>query len=126
MSDEILNTQQRDAIGTLLTELRSEISHGYRRRQGENWLMQRALKGDSMELAEEIRCHDDVEELIKNDDLPDSLIRNEAMQDFIGFVDAEATRNWTQPYDTETADLIIEGFIEAARSAGARPAMSNR
>lgn len=124
MSDEILNTEQRTAIGVLLTELRSEVSYGYRRRQGENWFVQRAMKGDTVELAEVLCQTPGVADRIKNDDLPDALIDNEAMQDFITYVDMEATRNWTQPYDIEVADMIIEGFMDAASATGARVAQS--
>lgn len=124
MSDEILNTEQRTAIGVLLTELRSEVSYGYRRRQGENWFVQRAIKGDTVELAASLCQIADVADRMKNDDLPDDLVDNEAMQDFITYVDMEATRNWTQPYDIEVADMIIEGFMDAANATGARVAQS--
>ena len=40
---------------------------------------------------------------------------------FIDF-DAEASRNWTQAYDIAAADLIIEGFVDAARAGVLRAA----
>lgn len=123
MSDGILNPNQRTALRTLLTELRSSANYGYRIRQGKNWFAQCSSSEDAVALTGQIRKTMGVAEMIKNDRLPNNLMENDLLQDFIMFVDAEATKNWTQPYSTEIADLIIEGFVEAANSTVGQPAL---
>lgn len=54
---------------------------------------------------------------LASDDLPDEFLCCAAMQDFIGFVDREASANWTAVYDTATADAIFSGFVTAALAA---------
>lgn len=122
MNDEILSPNQRNALRTLLTELRSTAMYGYHKRQGINWFAQCAKGDDAIALTRQLRRTYGVADLIKNDRLPDALMDNDVMQDFIMFVDGEATKNWTQPYSTDIADLIIEGFIEAANSTVGQPA----
>ncbi|MCB1342611.1 MAG: hypothetical protein KDK24_16390 [Pseudooceanicola sp.] len=122
MNDEVLNTEQRQAIGTLLSELRADSTHGFRWRQGESWFAQRVGRGDTGRLVAVLTRTGDAVDRIKNEDLPDELLDDTAMLDFLGFVDAEASRNWTQAYDIAAADLIIEGFVDAARAGVLRAA----
>ncbi|WP_424984586.1 hypothetical protein [Microbulbifer sp. S227A] len=53
------------------------------------------------------------------DDLPERFLDCAAMQEFIGFVDREASGNWSADYDTMIADAIFSGFVAEAQSRAA-------
>ncbi|MDU9006809.1 hypothetical protein [Sedimentitalea todarodis] len=109
-------TQAREAKAhlELAADLHDRKLHDIRERQGRKRFHQWACNTRDIDLIGRFAKLDTAETRLASDDLPDEFLGCAAMQDFIGFVDREASADWTSDYDTSIADAIYSGFVAAA------------
>lgn len=100
----------------LAAELHDRKLTDIRERQGRNRFTQWASDTKNTELVSRFAMLDRTQVRLASDDLPEDFLRCAAMQDFIGFVDREASRNWSADYDISIADSIYAGFVAQAQA----------
>lgn len=112
-------TQPREAKAhlALAADLHDRKLNDIRERQGRKRFNQWATDTRDSNLVRRFAKLDTAKACLASDDLPDEFLCCAAMQDFIGFVDREASANWTAEYDTSIADAIYSGFVAAALAA---------
>ncbi|MEY8830743.1 hypothetical protein AB9K34_20415 [Sedimentitalea sp. XS_ASV28] len=98
----------------LAADLHDRKQSDMRERQGRRRFQQWARDTRYAELIASFAQMDNAAARLGSDDLPDRFLACTAMQDFIGFVDREASANWTADYDTSVADAIFSGFVAEA------------
>lgn len=113
----LTRTRETNAHIALAADLHDCKLTDIRERQGRKRFGQWAHDTHDTDLINRFAELDTAEALLAYDDLPDEFLRCVAMQDFIGFVDREASANWTADYDTSIADAIFAGFVAAAMAA---------
>lgn len=102
-------------IKTLAADLHGTKRFDYRNRQGRQRFHQWARSTHDSNLVQEFVIIENAADLLCSDMLPDMFLNCPAMQDFIGFVDAEASQDWSVEYDITIADAIFSGFAAQAR-----------
>lgn len=109
----------------LAAELHDRKQADFRERQGRRRFVQWANSTGDDALVGRFADLEDARERLSCDTLPDIFLACPAMQDFIGFVDGQASRNWSADYDTSVADSIFDGFVAEARTLRAMTSRAN-